>query len=219
VEFQDVVGDESKPLGEPPLQHDAGSEVPVRHVVAEDALLFLWVINPMLQAGLDVMKAWGFEFSTVAFTWAKTTRSSDPAWNPKWHFGMGYWTRSNAEICLLGVRGTPKRINADVRQLVVAPVREHSRKPDEVYTSIERLCGGPRLELFGRQSRPGWDVRGLEATKFDQKAAPRLVPAPPVRFEGPTLSDRLAKLRRTTGHRKGIPRLLAVDDVDKSGVG
>ncbi len=82
--------------------------------------------------------------------------------------GTGYWTRSNAELCLLGARGAPKRQAKDVRQLIVAPRREHSRKPDEAIESIERLVAGPYLELFARPPhRPGWDVWGVEAACAD----------------------------------------------------
>jgi N6-adenosine-specific RNA methylase IME4 len=80
--------------------------------------------------------------------------------------GLGYWTRSNSEVCLLATRGKPKRINADVRQGIIAPRREHSRKPDCVHERIERLVAGPYLELFARQRRPGWDCWGNEVDKF-----------------------------------------------------
>lgn len=192
--------------------------LPVKHLAADNALLFLWVTNPMLQQGLDTIRAWGFDYSTVAFSWAKATKSSDPTWAPKWHFGMGYWTRSNVELVLLGVRGKPKRINADVRQLITAPVREHSRKPDEVYAGIERLCEGPRLELFGRQSREGWTVRGNQSTKFDVDApqsatggAVEAVRAPATQHPGPDATALLARLRRGAGRVGGIPRL-TIDD-------
>lgn len=85
--------------------------------------------------------------------------------------GMGYWTRSNTEPCLLATRGKPKRLHADVRQGIIAPRREHSRKPDGIHDRIERLVGGPYAELFARQSRPGWDTWGNETTKFDGVAA------------------------------------------------
>jgi N6-adenosine-specific RNA methylase IME4 len=177
--------------------------------------LFLWITDPMLPQGLEVMEAWGFRYSTVAFTWAKVSRSSEATWAPKWHMGLGYWTRSNPETCLLGVRGSPKRLAKDVRQLITAPVREHSRKPEDAYTGIERLCDGPRLELFGRQSRPGWEVRGAEATKFDDapqsptNGAGEAVHAPAVSDPGPDAVSLLSKLRKTTGRVSGIPRLTA----------
>lgn len=79
---------------------------------------------------------------------------------------LGYWTRSNSEVCLLATRGSPKRMAADVRQAIIAPKREHSRKPDGIHERIERLVGGPYLELFARQRRPGWDCWGNETDKF-----------------------------------------------------
>jgi N6-adenosine-specific RNA methylase IME4 len=85
--------------------------------------------------------------------------------------GMGYWTRANSEVCLLATRGKPKRLNADVRQGIIEPRREHSRKPDCVPGRIERLVAGPYLELFARTTRPGWDSWGNETDKF---APPRV---------------------------------------------
>ena len=80
---------------------------------------------------------------------------------------MGMWTRSNSEVCLLATRGKPRRLAADVRQVIQAPTREHSRKPDEIYGRIERLVEGPYLEMFARQAWPGWDAWGNEVGKFE----------------------------------------------------
>ena len=85
--------------------------------------------------------------------------------------GLGYWTRANSEVCLLATRGNPKRLDKGIRQGILEPIREHSRKPDCVHKRIERLVAGPYLELFARQSRPGWSSWGNEATKFDGAAA------------------------------------------------
>lgn len=145
--------------------------LPLADLAAKDCALFLWAINPMLPHALEIMGAWGFRFKTVAFCWAKTTSRTDGSWAPKWHAGLGFWSRANVEMCLLGVRGKPKRVAKDVRQLVIAPRREHSRKPDEIYPAIQRLVPGPYAELFARQSRPGWDTWGNETGKFDQVAA------------------------------------------------
>jgi hypothetical protein len=76
--------------------------------------------------------------------------------------GQGYWTRANPEDCWLATRGHPKRINADVRQLIVAPVLEHSHKPDETHLRIERLVSGPYLELYARRERENWVTWGNE---------------------------------------------------------
>lgn len=122
----------------------------------KDCVLFMWATFPMLPQALETIKAWGFTYKTVAFTWVKRCRKSE-----NYFLGCGYWTRANAEICLLATRGHPKRISASVRQIVDAPVQEHSRKPDEVRERIVQLCGDvPRIELFARQTAPGWDCIG-----------------------------------------------------------
>ncbi len=127
---------------------------------AEDCVLFLWVTDPYLEKAMGVINAWGFKYKTVAFTWVKTNKSDEP-WT-----GMGFWTRANPEQCLLATRGHPSRVRNDVAQLIIAPRREHSRKPDEIYHRIERLVAGPYLELFARQRRDGWDATGDEIDKF-----------------------------------------------------
>jgi N6-adenosine-specific RNA methylase IME4 len=124
----------------------------IQEMADDDCALFLWCPDNMLEAGWEVMRVWGFTYKTIAFVWAKTTKHG------KWHFGNGYWTRANPEICLLGTRGHPKRVSAAVPKLLVAPVRQHSQKPDDTYGRIERLVAGPRVELFSRQSSPGWDT-------------------------------------------------------------
>jgi N6-adenosine-specific RNA methylase IME4 len=129
---------------------------------APDCALFMWVTDPLLPFGLEVMRAWGFEYKTVAFTWAKTGKH-DASTFP---IGTGYWTRANPEMCLFGTRGKPKRKSRAVRQLITAPRREHSRKPDEIYDRIEALVDGPYLEMFARNRRPGWSSMGLEIDKF-----------------------------------------------------
>jgi N6-adenosine-specific RNA methylase IME4 len=130
-------------------------------MAAKDCALFMWAVDPLLPDAFALMKAWGFEFKTVAFYWVKTNRKS-----PGYSTGLGYWTRANPETCLLGVRGKPKRLAKDVHRLIVAPRREHSRKPDEQYGRIERLVEGPYLECFARQTWPGWDVFGNQTGKF-----------------------------------------------------
>jgi N6-adenosine-specific RNA methylase IME4 len=84
--------------------------------------------------------------------------------------GLGYWTRSNSEVCLLATRGKPKRVDNSVRQGVIEPIRQHSRKPDCVPGRIERLVEGPYLELFARTQRPGWTVWGNQTDKFEAAA-------------------------------------------------
>ena len=133
-------------------------ELPVKDISNKDAVLFMWATSPLLPEALHCMKMWGFDFKCVAFTWVKRNKKSDG-----WFWGMGWWTRSNPEYCLLGVRGNPKRIAANVHSVIDEPVGEHSKKPDEVRNRIVELCGDlPRIELFARQRVAGWDVFGNE---------------------------------------------------------
>ena len=76
-------------------------------------------------------------------------------------------TRANPEQCLLGTRGSPRRLGKDVRKLVIDRRREHSRKPDQVRELIERLVGGPYLELFARETKRGWDCWGDQVGLFN----------------------------------------------------
>lgn len=145
-------------------------EVPVRSWAADDCVLLLWTTDPMLTNALKLIEAWGFVYKTVGFYWAKlnTSASTDRFTKDDFFTGLGYWTRANVEQCLLATRGHPKRAKCDVRRLIVAPRREHSRKPDVIYDRIERLVAGPYLELFARNSRPGWDGWGDQVGLFDQ---------------------------------------------------
>jgi N6-adenosine-specific RNA methylase IME4 len=139
--------------------------LPVADLAAPDCVLIMWVTDPFLRLGFDVLEAWGFQYKTVAFYWAKQNKNNDD-----WFMGGGYWSRANPEQALLATRGSPKRLAKDVRRLVVSRRREHSRKPDEIYPAIERLVAGPYCELFARQQRPGWSSWGLETSKFDAVA-------------------------------------------------
>lgn len=151
--------------------------LPVKDLAAKDAHLFIWTTGPCLQQSFDVIKAWGFRYSGVAFTWIKLKRSFNamqlrvlPTLESDLHVGLGLTTRKNAEFCLLARRGNARRLAKNVREVILSPVREHSRKPDEAFARVQRYCAGPYLELFGRQSRDGWDVWGRESTKFDNAA-------------------------------------------------
>ena len=137
--------------------------LPVEFCSADDCALFMWVTDPLLDVGIDVLKAWGFVYKTVAFTWVKKNRVKD-----SFFIGMGRWTRSNPEMCLLGTRGRPERIGFDVQQLIIDKRREHSRKPKEARNRIRRLVKGNCIELFAREKTPGWDVWGNETTKFSE---------------------------------------------------
>lgn len=148
--------------------------LPVADVCAKDAHLFMWTTGPHLEQAFEVLRAHGFKYSTMAFVWVKLTRShaGQPALfydlEKSFHVGRGYTTMSNVEFCLLGRRGKPPRIGRGIRQLCLAPVREHSRKPDEIRTRIERYAGDqvPRLEMNARQAFPGWDAWGNEVDTF-----------------------------------------------------
>jgi len=130
--------------------------LPVHNITENNCALFLWVMDSQIQLGLDVIRAWGFEYKTVAFTWVKLAKT-------KYHFGGGNWTRSNPEQCLLATKGNIKRMSASVRQLVIEPRREHSRKPDRIRNDIIELVGDlSRIELFARENTEGWDVWGDE---------------------------------------------------------
>ena len=132
--------------------------LPVSEIADTDCALFLWATFPQLPAALRVIHAWGFSYKTAAFLWVKTYRRSGTV-----VCGLGFWTRSCAEVCLFATKGHPKRKSASVHQLIVSPREEHSRKPDEVRTRILALLGDePRIELFARQVTPGWDVWGNE---------------------------------------------------------
>ena len=132
--------------------------LPVETLAEKDCLLFLWATFPQLPEALRLIRAWGFTFKTVAFVWLKLNKKS-----PTWFYGLGYWTRGNAEICLLAKRGKPKRRSAGVHQFIISPVEEHSKKPDVTRDKIIELAGDlPRVELFARQKAPCWDVLGNE---------------------------------------------------------
>ena len=144
------------------------SALPVSELAAPDCALFIWVCWPTLQEAMEVVRSWGFQYKTCAFDWMKAHAGQVEMFRDDTDalMGMGYWTRANSEPCLLATRGKPKRLNADVRQGIIAPRREHSRKPDGIHERIERLVAGPYLELFARAERPGWTVWGNETTKF-----------------------------------------------------
>lgn len=160
--------------------------LPVAELAAKDCVLFLWMVDWFVGPTLDVVKAWGFEHKTTAFTWVKLTETGQfipDNIERSFHFGQGYWTRANPEDCWLATRGSPKRIHADVRQLLIYPVMEHSRKPDIVHARIERLVDGPYLELNARRERPGWTTWGNEVPFTMPDIAETLSPHDPVTGE------------------------------------
>jgi len=133
-------------------------KLPVQNISADDCVLFLWVTMPKLPEVFEVISSWGFDYKTAAFTWVKKNKIAD-----SWFWGMGRWTRANAELCLLATKGNPKRQSASVHSVVATPIERHSKKPDEVKDRIVQLCGDlPRIELFARQTSVGWDSWGNE---------------------------------------------------------
>lgn len=142
----------------------------INEISDKDCILFLWVTFPNLQEGLDVIKMWGFKYKTLGFSWIKVhekERAQLLLWEKecKPFFGIGHYTKSNCEICLIGMKGKLKALKKtdSISSLVVSPIRKHSQKPDEIRDLIVKFCGDiPRIELFARQKTEGWDVWGNE---------------------------------------------------------
>lgn len=141
-------------------------------IAAPDAVLFLWVYQPMLREAFDVIEAWGFAYKTVGYIWIKTNGPADQGMlfvdQTTVRKGLGYHTRAGSEQVWIATRGRGyERLSKGEPQVVFAGLREHSRKPDEIADSIVRLTGDvPRVELFARTARPGWSAWGNETGKF-----------------------------------------------------
>ena len=148
--------------------------LPIGDIAARSSWLFMWTTWPFLELALGVMKSWGFEYSSEAFTWVKLKRThcGELMTKRSVHMTTGYTTRKNTEPCLLGRRGRPRRLRADIQEAIFAPIREHSRKPDEVAERIVRYAPGPRAELFAREERPGFVGWGDQLGKFESRRAP-----------------------------------------------
>lgn len=131
--------------------------LPVGGLSAENSILFLWATFPKIQEALDTIKAWGFEYKTNGFTWIKKNKNGGN------FFGVGWYTKSNAEICLIGVKGKAPKVSNKVSQIIESIREEHSKKPDIVRDKIVEFAGDlPRIELFARQHADGWDCWGNE---------------------------------------------------------
>lgn len=131
----------------------------IQSISEDDCVLFLWVTFPCLEEGLELIKKWGFKYKTCAFTWIKKNKKATTTnfW------GMGYWTRANPELCLLATKGNIVRINKSVHSVIESPIEAHSKKPDETRKRIIQLMGDlPRVELFAREQKDGFDVFGNE---------------------------------------------------------
>jgi N6-adenosine-specific RNA methylase IME4 len=156
------------------MSFDELAAIPLLEIAAPDCFLFSWIPPRSVDLVRPLIEAWGFKFSGLGFSWAKQNPSGKG-----WAMNGGYSTRKNVELCWEGKRGRPKRRSYGVRELIVAPRREHSRKPDEIYDRIEALCDGPYLEIFARQQWPGWVCVGNEVDKYAPGRAAKPVRAFP----------------------------------------
>ncbi len=141
-------------------------ELPVEAIAKKDCVLFMWATFPKLKEAITLLESWGFRYVTVAFVWVKLNKGG-----VGYFHGVGFHTASNVEIVLLGKKGNLKRVDNSISQLIVSKLRQHSRKPDELYVKIEKLYGGDKnkIELFARERREGWDVFGNQLRKSTQK--------------------------------------------------
>ena len=132
--------------------------LPVERLADNDCALFMWTTFPQLPEALRLIKAWGFYYKSVAFVWLKQNKRK-----LTWFYGLGFWTRANAEICLIATKGHPKRKSSSVHQFIISPIEQHSKKPEDARSTIlEQMGDLPRIELFARQITPGWAVWGKE---------------------------------------------------------
>ena len=145
--------------------------LPVDKIADKDCILFLWITFPCLKEGIEVMERWGFKYKTCGFNWVKRNKKKNT-----YFMGLGFWTRSNSEVCLIGTKGQPKRVSKSVPQICDARIMEHSKKPAEIRECIVELCGElPRVELFARDKAKGWDSLGDEIDGKDIREALREV--------------------------------------------
>lgn len=134
------------------------NNLPVSKLAKDNSILFLWATFPKIQEALDTIKAWGFEYKTAGFVWIKKNKNGSN------FFGVGWYTKSNAEVCLIATKGKAPKQSNKVSQIVETIREEHSKKPQQVRDKIVEFCGDlPRIELFARQSVAGWDCWGNEA--------------------------------------------------------
>lgn len=150
-----------------PAQHYACQSMedimrlPVRELAdPSGCALMLWATSPLLNRQIETLERWGFHYKGAG-AWGKRSKTGK-----KWAFGTGYIQRSAAEFWLIGTIGNPKRTSRSVRNFIEAPVREHSRKPDQMRRDCEILWPGPRCELFARERAEGWSAFGNEVGKF-----------------------------------------------------
>lgn len=147
-------------------------DLPIARIADDNCILFQWVTSPMLKQGIQSMEEWGFEYKTIGFNWFKKNKIAD-----SWFWGMGYWTRQNTELCLIGTKGKPIRVSKGVHQPfdtenpfifydteeIATRIEKHSAKPSIVRERIVDLMGDiPRVELFAREKYEGWDAMGYD---------------------------------------------------------
>ena len=130
------------------MSMDEIKKVPIPKLADDNCVLFMWCTFPYLDEQIKLFEYWGFKYKTLGFSWIKTNKK-----NGKPFFGVGYYAKSNCEVCLMGIKGKMKPISNKVSSCVISERREHSRKPDEVRNKIVELFGDiPRIELFARQT-------------------------------------------------------------------
>jgi N6-adenosine-specific RNA methylase IME4 len=144
--------------------------LPIRDLAAPTGChLFVWTSGPFLPQAIGLIGAWGFKYSTRAFTWLKAKRGWDgisPLAVTDFPVGLGLTVRHQSELVLLARHGNCRRLRKDIRELIFASRREHSRKPSEFYDRVQAYCAGPYLDIFARERRTGWDAYGDEVDKF-----------------------------------------------------
>ncbi len=138
------------------LTLDEIKEIPVQLAAAENSHLYLWVPNALLAEGLEVMRAWGFQYKTNII-WHKVRKDGGPDGR-----GVGFYFRNTTEMVLFGIRGKLRTLKPGRTQvnIIKTQKREHSKKPDELYSIVEACSPGPYLELFARGRRKNWEQWG-----------------------------------------------------------
>lgn len=142
----------------PTMTMEQIEKLPINNIADKNCALMMWCTFPHLNKQIKLFDKWGFQYKTLGFSWIKTNSISGTPF-----FGVGYYFKSNCEICLLGIKGKVKPISNSVSSCIIAPKQEHSRKPDIARDKIVELFGDlPRIELFARQRTEGWDCWGNE---------------------------------------------------------
>lgn len=166
---KDPATDRSYQSHYPTISLDYAQQIPVRQYALDDCHVMLWITGPLLVTGihLKLFDAWGVEVSSMGFVWLKLWNNTDmsqyartPLLEQDIAMGGGYTTRQNVEYVVFGRIGKPARARADIRQVIVSPRREHSRKPDEFYRRAYHYCDTTRLDMFPGRARKGWQSWG-----------------------------------------------------------